>query len=224
MEALEEAIEPGVTEQELGAVFHDTCRSEGATESGGGFIMSAPMTGAELGEGVTWKRPSARPIEEGDIVSTELSATYRGYSAQIHRPYTVGAPPTETYEEIFELSREMYDRSIEALQPGNTPQDVYEAMEPVEESGYKIYDVMSHGYGSGYRHPFVGVEDSNYWPGEIDDPFTAEWTYEPGDVIVIQPNVLTHDETKGLQFGTTVIVTEDGPEVIQEYPAEFTQV
>jgi len=53
---------------------------------------------------------------------------------------------------------------------------------------------------------------------------TAEWTFEPGMVIVAQPNVFTEDERAGLQFGTTVVIRPDGPEVIQEYPAEFLQV
>lgn len=222
MEALEAAIEPGVSEAELKGVLADACGEAGGA-LGATFISSAPMEGAESGEPLPWKQPSSRTIEAGDVVTTEISAGFRGYKSQIHRAYAVDAPPTDTYEAIYDVARETYDRTIDALQPGNTAADVYEAFEPLESSAFKHYDVLVHGYGSGYRHPFLGSEASNYWPGE-DDPLTANWEFEPGMVIVVQPNVFTPDETAGIQFGTTVVVGEDGPEVIQEYPAEFVAV
>lgn len=222
MVAMEEAAEPGVSEQDLDRVLRETVREAGAS-LGSNFITTAPMEGAEPGEPITWHKPSARRLEAGDILTTEISTDYRGYLSQIHRPYAVGRPPTETYADLFARAEEAYERSLDALQPGNTARDVYEAMAPIEDSEYKIYDVMAHGYGGAYRHPFVGVEESNYWPG-AEDSLTAEWTFEPGMIVVTQPNVVTRDETACLQFGTTVIIQENGPEVVHEYPPEFRRI
>lgn len=222
MERLEGAIEPGVTERKLAGVLREACTEAGGS-LGATFVSSAPMEGAEPGEPLPWKQPSSRTVEHGDIVTTEISAGYRGYKSQIHRPYAVGRELTATYEDIYDVTRETYERTIDALRPGNTARDVYDAMEPLEESRYKHYDVMVHGYGGGYRHPFVGAEESNYWPG-TEDPLTATWTFEPGMVVVIQPNVFTEDERAGIQFGTTVIVRDDGPEVLQSYSPEFLRV
>ena len=222
MVAFEAALEPGVTERELAGVLAETCANAGGT-LGARFISSAPQRDAEPGEPLPWKRPSARRIESGDVVTTEISAGFRGYKSQIHRPYVVGEEPTEMYTNAFEVARETYDSILEALQPGNTAADVADAMAPLERSPYKNYDVLVHGYGSGYRHPFIGVEESNYWPG-VEDPLTESWTFEPGQVIVVQPNVSTPDERVALQFGTTVVIREDGPENIQSYPAEFGRV
>ena len=219
MRAFEDAVEPGVTEQELKGVLQETVGKAGGG-LGASFISSGPMEGAEPGAVLPWKQPSSREIETGDVVNTEISAGYRGYKTQIHRPYAVGEAPTATYEDIYDVTREAYEGVIDALQPGNGAEDVYDALAPIERSEYKIYDVAVHGYGGGYRHPFVGVENSNYWPG-IEDPLTEAWTFEPGNVIVVQPTAVTEDERAGIQFGTTVVVREDGPEVLQEYPAEF---
>lgn len=219
MAAFEAALEPGISEQALAGVLGDAC-----AENGGqldlAFISSAPMDDAEPGAALPWKFPSSRTVESGDVVTTEISASVDGYATQIHRPYAVGRQPNETYRELFDITAEVADNLIAALQPGDTARDAAEAMEPIEASQFKIYDVIVHGYGSAYRHPFIGVRRSNYWPG-ADDSLTENWTFEPGMVIVIQPNVVTEDEEAGLQFGTTVLIEEDGPRNLHSYPPEF---
>lgn len=221
MEALVEAAEPGMREYELEAELVYAYHKEGG-DVNWTFINSAPMEGAEPGEGVTWKSASNRKIQEGDIISTEFSASYGGYSGQIHRPIAVGQPPTDTYQDMWNVLKETYDGMVDAVRAGNTAEDVAEAAAPIEESPYKIYDVLLHGFGNGYLHPFIGTHDSNYWPGG-DDPITADWEFKQGMIMVVQPNVLTEDETKGFQLGTTLIVKDGAPEVLQEYPVEFVQ-
>jgi len=221
MEALAEAAEPGVKEYELEAALKNAYLKEGG-EASFTFINSAPMVGAESGEAITWKEPSSRALESGDIVSTEFSASHHGYSSQIHRPIAVGRSPTEGYEEMWDLALETYENMLDALEPGNTSKDVAEATAPIEDSEYKIYDVMLHGFGNAYIHPFIGTPSSNYWPGG-DDPLTENWEFKENMTVVIQPNLCNEAETKCFQLGTTVAIREDGAEVLQEYPVEFVQ-
>jgi Xaa-Pro aminopeptidase len=221
MEALAEAAEPGVTEYELEAALKNAYLSEGG-EASFTFINSAPMEGAEPGAAITWKEPSSRTVQEGDIISTEFSASHHGYSSQIHRPIAVGQEPTEEYQEMWDLALETYENMLDALKPGNTAQDVADATAPIENSEYKIYDVMLHGFGNAYIHPFIGTPSSNYWPGG-EDPLTEEWVFKENMTVVIQPNLTNEDETKCFQLGTCVAIREDGAEVLQEYPVEFVQ-
>lgn len=222
MEAIETTAAPGTTELDLGRTLQ-RLYLDGGGEVRYSWISSAPMTGAEPGEPLPWKHPSARTIERGDVVTTEISAAVRGYKSQVHRPFAVGAAPTETYRDIYAVAEETYHGLLEAVRPGNTAADLHAALAPIEESGFKIYDVMFHGYGASYSHPFVGTRGSNYWPG-AEDPLTANWTLSEGQVLVLQPNAFTPDETAGLQLGTTVVVRSDGPEVLQSYPVEFVEV
>lgn len=222
MEALVDAVEPGVREYELEAELKYAYLKEGG-DVNFTFINSAPMEGAEPGAAVTWKTPSGRKVREGDVVTTEFSAASNGYSGQIHRPIAVGRPPTDTYRDMWDVAYETYEGMVDAVRAGNTAADVAAALAPVEESDYKIYDVMLHGFGNGYLQPFIGTRDSNYWPGG-EDPITADWTFEENMVVVVQPNVLTEDETKGFQLGTTLVVRDGAPEVLQKYPVEFVQV
>lgn len=221
MTALADAVAPGVTELELERAFQDACRAAGGDRQAR-FISSAPMTDAEPGACLPWKQPSSRSLSNGDVVTTEVGATYRGYATQVHRPITLGRPPTSQYRDLFDIARETYDAMLDALQPGNEARDVHDAMEPVEASEFKCYDVSLHGYGNGYLHPFVGTRNSNYWPG-VDDPVTGSWVFQEDMVVVVQPNVVTPDETAGLQLGATAIITSQGAEVVEDCPVKFVQ-
>lgn len=214
--AMAEAAEPGVSETDL---RDELVRTYLDTDGGFGmaFITSAPMDGAEPGESLPWHRPSGRTIREGDVITTEMSASFGGYRSQIHRSFTVGRAPTPKYEDLWAVAHETYESMLDALGPGRTTADVHESLDPIRESPYKIYDVLLHGYGSGYLPPYVGTEASNYWPGE-PDPITADWTFRPGNVVVVQPNVVTPDERHGLQLGSAVVIEEDGIDVLQDRP------
>lgn len=222
LEVLAETAGPGVREVDLEAALDQAYLDEPGG-LGVGFISSAPMEDAEPGEPLPWHKPSTRPIESGDVITTELSAAVGGYRSQVHRTFTVGRAPSATYEDLWAVAMETYEEMLSGLTPGATTDDLHAAMAPLEASPYKSYDVMLHGYGSGYQAPFVGTRGSNYWPGAAD-PLTADWTFEAGMVIVLQPNAVTPDETAGLQLGSAVVVREDGPEVLQEYPLPIQQV
>lgn len=170
-----------------------------------------------------WHRPSRRPIRTGDVITTEVGAAYRGYRSQIHRPFTVGRDPTPEWEDIWALLEETYFSMLDSIRPGNTAQDLYEAVTPIERSEYKMYDVLVHGYGNGILPPLLGTGRSEYWPGG-PDRITAGWTFEPGHVMAVQPNVVTEDERLGMQLGAVVVVQDGSPEVLQEYPLEFGRV
>jgi Xaa-Pro dipeptidase len=221
MAGLEHTLEPGRTERDLVGALRDADDDADVSTT---FLSTAPMADAEPGEPLPWKRqPADRTVASGDIVTTEVSASYRGYSAQIHRPYAVGEPPTETYRELYAVVEAALEGMLDAVDPGSTTAAVADAMAPILDSRFVGYDVALHGYGGWYGPPHVGDPDAAYWPG-IDDPATEGWTFEPGEVLVVQPNAVTADERHGLQLGTTVVVTDDGAEPLQEYPRQFVEV
>ena len=228
MKAVVETAEPGVTEYELKGEL------ESASLLAGGypfisFITSAPMVGAEPEACYPWKEASGRTLEAGDVVTTELSAAYWGYVGQIHRPIAVGREPTDTYQEIYDLTHRVYEDILAALEPGNTVGDVRDAVRPIEDAGYKIHDGTLHGFGMQLENPHVGANDPENW---IDLPTAAveafespdEWTFEENMVMVIQPNTITPDRRHGLQLGNTVVVREGGAEPLTTYPVEFFEV
>lgn len=221
LETIAETAEQGVTELDLQAAlkrrYLDTDGSLGMA-----FITSAPMEGAKSGEPLPWHKSSRRELEKGDVITTEMSASYGGYRSQVHRTFTVRSEPTETYESLWEVAHETYEAMLDAIRPGNTVTDVHEALSALESSPYRLYDVALHGYGNGYLPPYVGTTASNYWPGE-PDPVTEGWTFRENQVVVAQPNVVTSQERHGLQLGSAVVVRDGGAEVLQEYPVSIVE-
>ena len=100
-----------------------------------------------------WQYPSARVIERGDVLMTEISAGYWGYCGQIQRPFAVGTRPTPEYQRLYDLAAECYDRVFAVLKPGATDADIRAAAAFVETSGCRTRDVLVHGSGNNHRAP-----------------------------------------------------------------------
>jgi Xaa-Pro aminopeptidase len=160
------------------------------------------------------QNPSLRRLSEGDVVITELSASYWGYTGQIHRPIFVGAEPTAEWTRMVAVARESYDAVADALRPGATELDVLAAAEPIRAAGYAIYDDLVHGYGVDIQPPVVDRLQF------ADPPSEPRWTLEAGMTIVIQPNPVTPDERMGLQLGALTVVREHGAESLHSIPFE----
>jgi Xaa-Pro aminopeptidase len=164
--------------------------------------------------------PSDRTIETGDVIITEISASYWGYSGQIHRPIFVGTEPTEPWQRMFDTAREAYDAMADAIRPGATEADVIRAASVIGERGYDIYDDLIHGYGVDIHPPVIDRSCSRYWPWDDSAPAPEGRRFEANMAIVIQPNPITPDERMGLQLGALTIVTDGGAESLHEVPFE----
>jgi Xaa-Pro dipeptidase len=209
--AVAEAAKPGVSEIELVAVGEGAYRPEGGMPRIM-FLRSMAMddpTGC-----LPAQTPSQRRLRSDDVVITEFSASYWGYTGQIHRPIFVGSEPTAEWARLFDAARESYDAIAAILRPGATEADVLRAAEPIRAAGYAIYDDLVHGYGVDILQPIVDREQFARPPEEPGQ------TFERGMAIVIQPNPITPDERMGLQLGALTIVHDDGAESLHAVPFE----
>jgi len=182
------------------------------------FLRSMPM---DAPNGcLPAQNPSDRRIEQGDVIITEISASWWGYSGQIHRPVFVGAEPTPAWQRMFDTAREAYLRMAEAIRPGAGEGDVIRAASVIGERGYAIYDDLIHGYGVDIHPPLIDRSCCRYWPWDDGRPAPAGRRFEAGMAIVIQPNPITPDERMGLQLGALTVVTDAGAESLHAVPLE----
>lgn len=215
IEALAAGIRIGMPEHQLSTLVH-----QGVLGDGGRvmfhFIGATPMDEPEII--FPWQYPSCRPIATGDVILTEISASYWGYAGQIQRPFAVGRAPTGEYQTLFDVAAECYQRMLAAVRPGATDQDVRRAAAFIEAKGYRNLDAMAHGWG-------VTIE-----PPRIDPPSAlikreqTPATFEPGMLLVIQPHVVSADGRRGVQVGNLVAIERGGARSLQRYPLEFVRV
>jgi len=209
MLAIAEAARPGISEVELVGVAECAYRAEGGLPRIT-FLRSMAMddpTGC-----LPAQNPSHRRLAQGDVVITELSASYWGYTGQVHRPVFVDAEPTPEWQSLFEVALEAYEAIVDVLRPGATEADVIRAAEPIRDAGYAIYDDLVHGYGVDIAPPIVDRDQLDHPPADGGARFERDMA------VVVQPNPITPDERMGLQLGALTVVREDGAESLHEVP------
>ena len=215
--ALRDEVRPGMPEYALLGIIEGSYRAEGGLPHIA-FVRSMPMD--EPNGCLPAQNPSNRIIQEGDVIITEISVSYWGYTGQIHRPLFVGSEPSAEWQRMFDAAREAYEGIREVLRPEATERDVIRAGSIIGEMGYEIYDELIHGYGVDILPPLIDRTCTQYWPWNEDNPAPEGRSFEANMAIVIQPNPITSDERMGLQLGALTIVTESGAESLQQVPLE----
>jgi Xaa-Pro aminopeptidase len=215
--ALAEGAVPGMSEIELVALGEAAYRPEGGMPR---IMFLRSMAMDDPSGCLPAQNPSQRRITVGDVIITEFSASYWGYTGQIQRPIFVGAEPTEPWQRMFDVALESYERIMDVLRPGATEADTIRAGSVIGEAGYAIYDDLVHGYGVDIMPPIVDRSCVQWWPWDDAEPAPPGRTFEEGMAIVVQPNPITPDEQMGLQLGQLAIVRADAAETLHGLPFE----
>jgi Xaa-Pro aminopeptidase len=211
MTAVAEGARPGMSEIELVALAESAYRADGGMPHIT-FLRSMPMdapTGC-----VPAQNPSQRRLEPGDVIITEFSASYWGYSGQVHRAIFIDAEPTPVWQRLFAAALSAYEGLARAVRTEATIADAVRAAEPIREAGFTIYDDLVHGYGVDILPPIIDRARFEHPPQEDDTHF------ERNTAVVLQPNPITPDERMGLQLGALTIVTDNGAESLHRVPFE----
>jgi Xaa-Pro aminopeptidase len=209
--ALHERAAPGVSELELGDIVE-----RAYVARGGGthihYFGATPM--ARPSVCVPAQYPTTRRLASGDALTCEISASYWEYTGQLQRTFSVAAEPTSLYRELHEAADAAFDALTGALRAGATAADLLDASGLIEDAGFTTRDDLVHGFVGGYLPPVLGTRSRALTP-------VPEFTFASGMTVVVQPNVVTTDETAGVQTGELVLVTDDGVERLHSYQRGF---
>jgi Xaa-Pro aminopeptidase len=209
IEALAQGLKAGMREDEIPAIIEPVYLKQGGY-AGIHFMSSMPMRHPDFP--VPSQFQSNRKLEKGDCLITEISGAYSGYSGQIHRSFSIGEGPTPEWQKMHDAAVEGFETLARVIKDGVTTAEAEEAAEIIHKRGYSIYDDLVHGvnqYPPIFQTKTTKRHDSR------------EMTFRENMVIVIQPNLMTHDEKMGLQFGETLRVTKKGCESLNAYPREW---
>ncbi len=210
MEAMIARAKPGVKEYELRAA------AAAAIMDGGGdidflIIGSTPMDNPAMIFGNP--RPSHRVLKKGDIINMELAAGYRGYTAQIGSPITLG-PPNDMVRKFWEeITLPGYNKIVAEMMPGKPTEAMREASKFFRQNGMQSRPTQVHGIDIVTDNPHVSAEHVRGI--EID------MVLKPGMVIMAEPNPITPDGMFGIFLGHTFIVNDTGHEVVDKFPLEI---
>ena len=209
IQAMAQELKEGMREDEIPAIIEPVYLKQGGY-AGIHFMSSMPMRNPDFP--VPSQFHSSRKLQKGDCLITEISGAYSGYSGQIHRTFSIGEGPTAEWKRMHDAAVEGFETLARVIKDGATTTEAEEAAEIIHKRGYSIYDDLVHGVNQ-YPPIFQTKTTRRHESREI--------TFRENMVIVIQPNLMTHDEKMGLQFGETLVVTKQGCESLNAYPREW---
>jgi len=215
---LQEYTRPGATEAEASLrASHEATLAmlEALGDSLGGRLGSADGVKAgyrgQIGRRSAWAHAIAHNIEfaPGDVLVSETGAPVWGYNAELERAMVIGRP-TDEMRRLFDHMVAAQQIAFATLRPGATCADVDGAVLRYFEQ----HDLMrywrqhtGHAIGLGnHEAPFLDVGDDT--------------VVEPGMVFTIEPG-LYDAEIGGFRHSDTVAVTEDGIDILTDYPHDI---
>lgn len=222
---IREAVAPGVTTGDLEAIAEEIIVGKyGAIPSFKGYRGFPGMVCASVNEEIVHGIPGRRVLNQGDIVSIDVGAIYRGY----HGDAAITAPVGEVdvgSQRLLDVTAEALRLGIASALPGGWTSDISKAIEEyVEGQGYSVVrEYTGHGIG---RQMHEDPQIPNYY-----EPRTGgRVRLRPGMTFALEPmvnvggwrtrvlddnwTVVTADGKRSAHFEHTVAVTGSGPEIL----------
>ena len=148
-------------------------------------------------------------FREGDVLVSETSAPVWGYNSELERTMIIGHA-TDKQRRFFDHMAQAQQVAFSAIRPGRTCADVdRDVLEYYENNDLTAYWGQHTGHAIGLRNheaPFLDIGDRT----EI----------KPGMVFTVEPGVYVPGFA-GFRHSDTVLVTEDGIDVLTYYPRDL---
>ncbi|MDR0930460.1 MAG: type I methionyl aminopeptidase [Clostridiales bacterium] len=225
LDAIQAAIEPGISTKELDSIALRVIKKNGATPSFyqyGGFPGNVCLS---INDRVIHGIPSRHEIlREGDIISVDAGACYKGYHGDAARTFGVGKISAEA-QRLIDTTRLSFFEGIKQAVEGNRISDISKAIFKVaDDAGYGVVrDYVGHGVGSKlHEEPEVPNYDSGK-PGVrlyrgmtiAVEPMVNQGT---AGVKVLDDDwtVVTADGGLSAHYENTILITDGEPMVLTE--------
>ncbi|MCB1104205.1 MAG: type I methionyl aminopeptidase [Opitutaceae bacterium] len=224
-------VRPGVTTQDLDEAGRDFMAALGARSADYGYQIGSRRypahTCISVNEEVVHGVPSLRRVlQDGDIVSLDVTVAYNGFIGDNALTIPVGAIDPRL-EKLVRVTEESLAIGIKQATIGNRIGDISHAIQSyVESHGYSVVrDLVGHGVGEQMHEPPEVPNFGRRNSGPV---------IKPGMTLAIEPmvnmggyrtktlsdgwTVVTADNSPSAHFEHTVLTTEQGPEVLTVPP------
>ncbi|PKM49235.1 MAG: type I methionyl aminopeptidase [Firmicutes bacterium HGW-Firmicutes-7] len=220
---IEQKIRAGMTTLELDQIAEEFIRSKNSEPSFKGYNGYPASICVSINSEVVHGIPSKhRRIVEGDIVSIDIGAMYKGYHGDAARTHGVGRISDEA-KHLIKITEESFYEGIKMAKAGNHLHQISETIQSyVEHNGCSVVrDLVGHGIGKDiHEEPQI----PNYKPigrgpklqmGMVlaIEPMVNAGRYE---VRVLEDDwtVVTLDKSLSAHYENTILITEDGYELL----------
>lgn len=220
LKLLESLAKPGVSTLELDRAAEKFIRDHGCTPSFKGYGGFPGSVCISINDEVIHGIPGKRKLCEGDIVSFDVGACYKGYNGDAARTVGVGEISAEA-QKLIDTTRESFFAGIEFAKEGFRISDISAEIQRVAENGgfSVLREYCGHGIG---RELHEEPEIPNYF-----EKARRGIRIRPGMCLAIEPmvnmgtkdifvgddewTVYTADGKPAAHYENTVLITNNGP-------------
>jgi methionine aminopeptidase, type I len=217
-----EMVKPGVTTEQIDREIHRFITKSGAVPTFLGYGGYPASVCLSINDEVIHGIPGPRVIREGDIVSVDVGATWKGFVGDCAGTYIAGEG-TEEAKNLIHVTRQSFFEGMKFARAGYRIGDISHAVqEYVERNGYSVVrEYVGHGVGAdmheepevpNYGHPgrgprlvkgmTIAVEpmvDIGGWEVKV---LKNGWT------------VKTVDGSLSAHYENSILITDGEPEIL----------
>jgi len=216
-------VQPGVATAELDAICHDYITgSLGAIPAPLNYRGFPKSICTSVNHVVCHGIPGERVLKKGDVVNIDITVIKDGWHGDTSRMFYVGEP-TVIGRRVSEVSHEAMRRGIEMVRPGVRLGDIGHVIQSYVEAANcsVVREYCGHGIGREFHEDPQVLHYGKPGNGMALVPgmtFTIEPMVNAGKrhVRLLPDNwtVVTKDHSLSAQWEHTILVTEDGHEVL----------
>ncbi len=211
-------IKAGIKTKELDRLAEEFIRSKGATPSFKGYEGFPSTLCVSINDEVVHGFPSDRVLQDGDIISIDIGACYKGYHGDSAWTYTVGEVSDDAKYLLEHTEKALYE-GIKQAKVGNRIGDISYAVEKyaTEHNLGVVKELVGHGVGTSvHEAPDVPNYGTKGTGPKIRDGMVI--AIEPmltlgSPDIYIEDNdwtVKTEDSSLSAHFEHTIAITNEG--------------
>ncbi|MBR0419172.1 MAG: type I methionyl aminopeptidase [Erysipelotrichaceae bacterium] len=221
---MKEVIKPGISTLEINRIAEEVIRQNGATPSFKNYQGFPCAVCTSVNDMLVHGIPDHTILKDGDIITVDVGACYKGYHGDSGWTYAVGNVAPEVLK-LMEVTEESLYKGLEQVKPGNHVGDISNAIETyVKSFGYGVpADYTGHGIGR-------SVHEDPYVPN-VGKPGTME-LLKKGMCIAVEPMVFmgsekcytlpdgwgvkSYDHSWAAHYEHTVAITDNGYEILTQ--------
>ncbi|MDR9424353.1 MAG: Xaa-Pro peptidase family protein [Marinobacter sp.] len=205
---VEEAIRPGITENELFAELYGEVIRQGGEFIETRLLSSGPRTNPWFNEA------SNRVIRPGELVALDTDTIgVHGYYSDFSRTFHVGPGKPSAYQQsLYQMAYEQVHHNMDLLAPGVEYREIAEKAWKIPERFLnRRYPSIIHGVGMHGETPLVAHH--------MDfDRFSKDGVLEPGMVVSVESYIGEEGAADGVKLEEEVLITDTGYEKLSRYP------
>jgi len=217
-----EMVRPGVSTKAIDQAVHDYIVAQGAKPSFLGYNGFPASACISVNSTVIHGIPGGYTLKEGDIVSIDVGAYYKGFHGDCAATFACGAISAEA-QRLIDVTKQSFFEGIRFAKKGNRVQDISRAVQAhVESNGFSVVrSFVGHGVGRQlHEEPEVPNFVSSYrgprlLPGMTIavEPMVNAGSY---DVKVLKDGwtTVTSDGKLSAHYENTVLITDGEPEIL----------